>query len=106
MVVEGEVVDLDALSPQPLAHPPAVRSQWPPNTWAWVSCRCGKGSIEAHGGYSCDEIVEFRARIEFGRRPAIARLIARLRGKEPFGWRVQYDDRGPIPLATLRAVRR
>jgi hypothetical protein len=55
-VVEGPVVDLDALIGQPLQHPPATRSQ--------VSCLCGKGSIAAHGPFSCDEVLQIRARVQ------------------------------------------
>jgi hypothetical protein len=62
-VVEGELVDLDALNPQPLQHPPALR----------VVCACGKdGTPEAHGynpitghrALTCDEVLEIDARVK------------------------------------------
>lgn len=51
-VVEGELVDLDALvAPQDLKYPPAVRPR----------CACGKdGSPKSHGGFTCNEIIAMR----------------------------------------------
>ena len=82
--VDDEVLSLADALPHPLQHPPAVRQ----------TCRCGKdGSPFAHGlipgrtrPFTCDEVLEIRARVEFGQRHPLARLVARLRGQAPEGW--------------------
>lgn len=90
-VVEGEVVDLDALLDQtPPQHLPAVRAR----------CACGKdGTPEAHGAIPhpsedrmlrplpCHEVEAIKARVAFGRLPRWRRLRARLQGHTPEGWR-------------------
>lgn len=78
MVVEGEVVDLDALlEAKPLQHPPAVRPR----------CACGKdGSPFAHGlmpgrqrAFSCREVLEIAARVEAAQTPRRPRLLGLFR---------------------------
>lgn len=72
-VVEGEVVDLDALlDPRPLQYPPAVREV----------CACGKdGRAFAHGlmpgrerAFTCAEVLEIAARVEAAQTPRRRRL--------------------------------
>jgi hypothetical protein len=70
--------------PRPLAHPPAARE----------TCACGKdGSAFAHGlmpgrrrPFTCAEVLAIAARVEFGQRHPLARLVAHLRGQAPEGW--------------------
>ncbi len=75
-VVEGELVDVDALlQEKPLQYTPAVREARHITTHR-RTCACGKGSPEAHGAiggrrpFSCGEILEIAARVEAGRRHA------------------------------------
>lgn len=78
--VDGVLVDLDALPAGPaLQHPPALRSQ--------VSCLCGKGSVAAHGPFSCDEVLAIRARVEYGARlEALPWWRRPLADCKPVGW--------------------
>jgi hypothetical protein len=55
-VLDAEVGDLDAFREQPLQYPPATREQ--------LSCRCGKGSVAAHGRFSCNEVLAIAARVD------------------------------------------
>lgn len=81
-----EPIDLDALVPQPVQRPPALR----------VVCACGKnGTPEAHGynpitghpALTCEEVLETRARVEADlareQRPLgrLVRLIRKVRGE-------------------------
>ena len=84
-VVEGEVVALHEALPRALQHPPALRTQ--------VSCRCGKGSVFAHGlmpgrqrALTCDEVLAIRARVAFGRLSRWQQMKARFRNEQPEGW--------------------
>jgi hypothetical protein len=76
VVIEGEIVDLDALlEPKPLQDPPAV-VQRP------VLCECGKdGTAYSHGAiskrrpFTCAEVLEIRARVEASDRRSWWRRI-------------------------------
>jgi hypothetical protein len=82
LVIEGEYLPhyraLDIRAVPPLARPPALRTQ--------VSCLCGKRTLEAHGPFTCHEVLAIAARVKFGQRHPLARLVARLRGQAPEGW--------------------
>jgi hypothetical protein len=93
-VVEGTVLGtsevLALLMPTPPKHLPVTQHP---------ACRCGKGSLEAHGyipdrrrTFTCDEVLAIRARDAFAARPLLARLLVRLRHREPTGWRRCPDD--------------
>jgi hypothetical protein len=61
-----ELVDLDALTPQPLKYPPAI-----PAPLVFIFCVCGKnGTPYAHGlmpgrqrPFTCDEVLAIRCRV-------------------------------------------
>jgi hypothetical protein len=74
------VVDLDALAEQPLQHPPVLREQ--------VSCRCGKRTLAAHGGFSCDEVLAMGARVAYSALP----FWRRWRAPKPAGWRLSREE--------------
>jgi hypothetical protein len=61
VVVDGEPVSLAEAMPRHLLYPPAVRQV----------CACGEdGTAYSHGGFTCAEVLEIRARVEAGGRPS------------------------------------
>ena len=63
-VLDAELVSVDVLAdvmPQPLRYPPAVIEREP----VFPICRCGKraGDDYAHGGLTCQEVLDIRARV-------------------------------------------
>jgi hypothetical protein len=97
-VVDGELVDLDALvadAAAPLRYPPAIRKPTdvatvPAVEWVPVpepeqnpECRCGNVTERGHNGFSCDEVLAIRARVEYGQ---LSRR-ARRRVPTPAGWK-------------------
>jgi hypothetical protein len=78
IAVDG--VPVEQLAPQPLAYPPAAREQ--------VSCRCGKRSIDAHGGFSCDAVLAIGARVSYSQLP----FWRRWRAPKPAGWRLSREE--------------
>jgi hypothetical protein len=92
-MIEGELVDLDALTEKPLPHPPAVRPV----------CLCDKGSPEAHGYvpgkrpvFTCAVALEIAARVADALLPWWRRLVSRW----PEGRR--DDERLPDPARGAR----
>jgi hypothetical protein len=81
-VYDAEIVDLDALEPQPLAYPPAIREPEPV-----ASCFCGNVTDRGHGridgrpGYSCEEILAMYRDVELCSQPARRRFPFRLIGR-------------------------
>jgi hypothetical protein len=70
-VLDAELVDLDALTPQTLQFPPVV-----------ATCRCGNVTERGHGlipdrtcQFSCDEVLAMRASVERHARGRVARLF-------------------------------
>lgn len=79
-VIAVDGVPIEQLMPQPPQYPPAVHGQG--------SCRCGKRSVEAHGGFSCDQVLAIAARVNHSRLP----FWQRLRAPKPVGWRLSRRE--------------
>jgi hypothetical protein len=115
------VFNFDALGPQPLQFPPAIRTaddearaqEWAAEqaeakaaaqheqTAAPELCPCGKHADDAyaHGArndelepFTCEEVLAIQARFEFSLLTPWQRFLARLRGQEPKGWRVSVAE--------------
>jgi hypothetical protein len=88
--VEAPPIDLDKLlDPQPLRYPPAVVETAVGPTYAELAengCICGNATARGHGGLTCDQVLNIRARVVFGQLSRWKRLRARLRGYTPTGW--------------------
>jgi hypothetical protein len=97
-VYDAEIVDLDALEPQPLAYPPAIRepepvaliigeprSGKPPLIPAPCFCENitprGHGRIDGRRGFTCEEILAMRRDVEHYSVSAWLRAWRRLTGR-------------------------
>ena len=82
-VYDVEIIDLDALGPEPLKYPPAIREPEPERP----VCICenitprGHGRIDGRPGYTCEEILAMRRDVEHYSVSAWLRAWRRLTGR-------------------------
>ena len=80
-VYDAEIIDLDALCPEPLQYPPAIRE---PVALIAAPCFCGNitprghGRIDGRRRFTCEEILAMRRDVEHYSVPAWLRAWRRL----------------------------
>lgn len=53
-----------------------------------MSCKCGKRTLAAHGGFDCDQVLAIAARVNHGQLS----FWRRLRTPKPAGWRLSKAE--------------
>ena len=81
VVYDAEIIDLDALCPEPLQYPPAIREPERPECICGNVTDRGHGRIDGRPGFTCEEILAMQRDVEMCSQPARPRFPFRLAGR-------------------------
>lgn len=85
LILDAELVD-DLMTPQPLRVPATVGPTYA--ELVETGCVCGNATNYGHGGFTCDEVLNIRARVTYSQLS----FWRRLRTPKPAGWRLSKAE--------------